>query len=173
MSRLLGEIGSPYIAFPQKQVENPDDLGYKRINVDLPPYERMLSQLWSYSGVGDATRRHFPGMSQEEAMACGKRGVTAILWMMATNTIKRTGKPDKNGRVLERSPYRDVYEEASLRYSQEAYPDLRPFHLRDRKIRRVMKQILMDLWNADKKDFREAGERLGFASSLTPELKAA
>jgi len=160
-SRLLGEIGHPVIAFPKHWEERPDakgtDADPKRVLIEDEPFERMVSQLWTYCGYGDATKRHRAGMTQEEALACGSPRAKSLVYLLSVGCMKLVGGEDKNGVVRARSPYRNVYEEAKAHY-ETARPEWTPGHRHSAALRKVSKEILKDLWVAAKADLTEETE---------------
>jgi hypothetical protein len=157
-SRLIGEIGHPVIAFPKHWEERPDakgtDADPKRVLIEDEPFERMVSQLWTYCGYGDATKRHRKGMTQDEALACGSPRAKSLTYLLSVGCMKLVGGEDKNGVVRERSPYRNVYEEAKAHY-ETARPEWTPAHRHNAALRKVSKEILKDLWIAAKADLAE------------------
>ena len=58
---------------------------------------RTVSQLWSYCGHGDSTRRIRKGMTQDELFACGSPTAKKRLWLIASKCLMAQG------------PYADVY----------------------------------------------------------------
>lgn len=170
VARLLGEIGHPVIAFPMHWEENPDyKEGGKEDKKFLEPtvqpdgeifFERMVSQLWSYCGLGDAARKHRKGETQAEALAAGSKFTKALVWNMSQPCLKMTGDPDKNGLVKARSPYKNTYDDARAHYDlREGQPcdkckgePCRPIHRHNMAVRKVMKSMLRDLWVAARSD---------------------
>ena len=170
VARVLGEIGHPVIAFPKHWEDNPDykeggDMDKKFLVSTVQPdgelfFERMVSQLWSYCGVGDANRKHRKGETQQEALAAGSRFTKALVWNMAQVCIKMVGGEDKNGVVKPRSPYRNVYDDARTYYDtrdegehcEKCKKDCTPLHRHNKAIRKVMKTILRDMWVAARSD---------------------
>ena len=157
-SRLLGEIGHPVIAFPKHWEERPDakgtDADPKRVLIEDEPFERMVSQLWTYCGYGDAKNQRRKGMTQEEAFLCGNPRAKSLVYLMSVNCMKMTGESDKNGVAKARSPYRNVYEEAKAHY-ETTRPEWTPGHRHSAALRKVSKEILKDLWIAAKADLAE------------------
>jgi len=170
VARVLGEVGHPVIAFPMHWEEN---LNYKEGGKEdkkfLVPsvqpngeffFERMVSQLWSYCGLGDANRRHRKGETQEEALAAGSKFTKSLIWNMSQSCLKMTGEPDKNGLVKARSPYKNTYDDARAHYDlREGQPcdkckgePCRPIHRHNMAVRKVMKTMLCDLWVAARSD---------------------
>ena len=158
LARLLGEIGHPVIAFPAHWAERPDAKGTvadpKRVLVQDEPFERMVSQLWTYCGYGDAKNQRRKGMTQEEAFLCGNPRAKSLVYLMSSNCMKRTGEPDKNGVAKARSPYRNVYEETKAHY-ETVRPEWTPGHRNSAALRKCSKEILKDLWIAAKADLAE------------------
>ena len=157
-ARVLGELGHPVIAFPAHWEDRPDAKGTikdpKRVLIEDEPFERMVSQLWSYCGYGNAERRHRKGMSPEEAAACGNPTAKMLVHLMAVSCMRLTGVPDKNGVVKARSPYRNVYDERRVRYDAER-PEWSDGRRHAASLRVVKKEILKDLWIAAKADLAE------------------
>jgi hypothetical protein len=135
-ARLLGLLGHPRVAFPWHW----EGEGHDRHLVADAPYARTISQLWSYCGVGDATRKQKKGKTADELMACGSPRLRSLLFLVATSCMKNRA-----------SPYRAVYEE------QKAAAIERGWHEQKRRfpptnraeqhaLRVVGKEVLRDLW---------------------------
>jgi hypothetical protein len=170
VARVLGEIGHPVIAFPMHWEENPDYTeggkeDKKFLVATVQPdgelfFERMVSQLWSYCGLGDASRKHYKGESQQEALAAGSKFTKSLIWNLAQPCLKLAGGPDKNGVVKPRSPYKNTYDDARAHYDlREGQPcekckgqPCRPIHRHNMAVRKVMKTMLRDLWVAARSD---------------------
>lgn len=88
--RLLAAIGDPYWN-------------------DLHERPRLVSELWSYAGFsvkeGRAVRRE-KGVKANWSNTAKMRA-----FVIASQTIRYTGEPDKNGDSGTRSPYREVYDQ--------------------------------------------------------------
>lgn len=84
MARLLGVIGHPVWANPYHWEGD----GADRVLIPDPPFRRTVSQLWSYCGHGDATRRKVKGMTAEEAFGLGSPRAKKLTWFIATTAIK-------------------------------------------------------------------------------------
>lgn len=112
---------------------------------------RAVSQLWSYCGHGDPTRKRRKGMSQADLFALGNPVAKSRLWLIATACLKAQG------------PYADVYyarkeqtegrEHATdcVRCGPSGHPALAgsPWSLAHRHadaLRITGKEILRDLW---------------------------
>lgn len=144
---------------------------HKRVLVPDLPYERSISQLWSYCGVGDPERKRKRGMSQDEALSAGSPRLRSLLFVISEGCVKNR-----------RSPYRVVYEAARATYSNRLHADAcvrcgptgRPApvgspwsaaHQHAAAMRKVAKEILRDLWIA-------AGEEPGHVSNETHDTVA-
>lgn len=152
LARILGETGHPVHARPYKlNGENLDA---------LPEFHRTVRQWWAFTGNGDVTRqpgRNFVGdMSQAAVLAGGKPWVRTRTHVATQSFIKMTGKPDKNGRVKTRSPYRDIYEAAKADaiargWGEQGRRVPYPANRADMHAYRITrKQLLKDLYNASK-----------------------
>lgn len=161
IARLIGEVGDPYTATPMRM----EGTGLERTAIpDGEPYERLVSQLWSYCGVGDPARSRIPrNATQEELMARGKPLAKKYLHLLSESFVKLNGEPDSKGRPRARSPYRDVYDGRRLetveRVHAEACAPCGPAglpaavgspwskkHQHMDAYRIVSKRFLLDLW---------------------------
>lgn len=77
-ARLLAVVGDPYF----------------NDSLNRP---RLVSELWSYCGHGDPTRRMRKGMTQADLFACGSPIAKSRLWLISTACLKAQG------------PFADVY----------------------------------------------------------------
>lgn len=100
-ARLLGHLGDPCIATPHRW----EGTGSKRKLMVGEPYERTISQLWQYCGVGDPNRRKRKGMTAEEAFALGNPAIKMLLHLHAEACVKAG-----SGR------YREAYDKARVSY---------------------------------------------------------
>lgn len=172
LARLLGHLGDPRVAMPYRWMAAPPEshvcgptCGEDRHLQPLTPYQRSVSQLWSYCGLGDPARKRRSGMSAEEAAATGSPRLKSLMFLIAESCVKQNGVEDKNGRRRARSPYRGLYEEARTRYADRVHaapchrcgPSGRPApagspwsgkHQQAAALRIVAKRILRDLWLA-------------------------
>jgi hypothetical protein len=90
-ARLLGQLGDPRTATPMHWEGKGRG---KRVLVADEPFERSISQLWSYCGVGDHKRkRRREGMSVEDALACGSPALRAALFRIGGDCNQATGVP--------------------------------------------------------------------------------
>jgi hypothetical protein len=126
LARLLGAIGHP-VRMRRHAWE--DD-----VLVLLEERDRTVSELWSYCGHGDPTRRPKRGISQEDAFRCGNPKAKMIVHLMAEACLKAKA----------RSPYGPVYDDARVHYmDREGWT---PLHQHNAALRKVGKEILRDLW---------------------------
>ena len=127
------------------------------------PSTRSLRQLWSYCGHGDAERKRRKGMTQAEALSLGSPTCKMIVHQLLASTCIRFEGTEHHGR----SAYRDVYDEARIRYADREHatectrcgpagkpaPAGSPWSLAHQHaagIRLVGKEILRDLWLASR-----------------------
>jgi len=149
-ARLLGLLGDPRTAHPWHW----EGKGKERVLVQDEPYERSVSQLWSYCGVGDSARRRRAGMDVEDALACGSPRLRSLLFVIAEGCMKNR-----------QSPYRVTYEERRSATAERVHaapcvrcgPPGKPAepgtpwkdaHKLADALRIVAKEILRDLWLA-------------------------
>lgn len=129
LARLLGAVGHPlHTTVHQWQGE-----GAERVLVVLGTMERRVSDLWSYCGHGDPTRRPKKGMSADDAAASGNPGAKMLVRLIAEGCMKNM-----------RSPYRAVYDEGRERYATRE--DWTPAHQHNAALRLTGKAVLKDLW---------------------------
>ena len=96
MARLIGHLGHPRIATPyswettapEGHVCDETRCGSGRHLVAGRPFYRTVSQLWSYCGHGDASRKKQRGMSQADAFGLGNPTLKMLVWNLATACIK-------------------------------------------------------------------------------------
>lgn len=129
LASLLGVIGHP--VWTEKFTWDGD--GTDRHLVSLGMHRRRVSDLWSYCGHGDPTRRPRRGMTAEEAAGLGAPRAKTIVWLLACAQLKSTG------------PYRSVYDAARAKYEER---DWTPGHRHNAALRLVGKHMLRDLWHA-------------------------
>lgn len=87
LARLIGTIGHPVIASPYHW----EGEGSDRILVSGPSYLRSVSQLWSYCGHGDPTRKRRKGMTADEAMSLGNPRAKMLVHLIAEGCVKCRG----------------------------------------------------------------------------------
>jgi hypothetical protein len=153
LARLLGIIGHPCLATPYHWEGVGKD--NRRLVAD-EPYDRSISQLWAYCGVGDPERKRRKGQTVEEAMACGIPLAKSVLYLLAQACVK-----------VNRGPYREHYDAARAKYRDRLHkvdcpacgPKGKPAkpgtpwsaaHQHAAALRKVSKEILRDLWIAAK-----------------------
>lgn len=129
LARLLGVIGHPV----HTKVHEWQGEGENRVLVVKGEMERRVSDLWSYCGHGDPTRRKRKGMTAEEAFALGNPRAKMLVHLMAEACLKAKA----------RSPYGPVYDWARAKYEDR---DWTPLHQHNAALRLVGKEILRDLW---------------------------
>lgn len=144
LARLLGHLGHPIKAQPYHWD--------KGVLFEDEPFDRMVSQLWQYSGVGDPERKRKRGMSQEEAFACGVPLIKSLLFLIAQGVVKAN-----------KGYYREVYDKARDKYRDRVHakpcvrcgPSGKPAeegsawnlgHQHAAALRKVSKEVLRDLW---------------------------
>ena len=154
VSRLLGEIGHPVVAFPAHWEDGEEDED-KKVLVPDEPFLRRVSDLWSYCGHGDPSRKRRKGMTQEEALKLGNPTAKMTINQMAVRCMMRKGSVTSTGKVLAPSPYRAIYDIKRAHY-ETARPEWPDAHKKGAAIRITAKEILRDLYNAALKDLEEA-----------------
>lgn len=164
LARFLGHLGDPYVATPAFWSTDPpenhicDPLrcgdGAKRHLVQGEPFVRSISQLWSYCGHGDPTRKPVKGMSADDAMAMGNPTCKMLLHLLAESAMKQKAVPGK---------YRLVYEDARVKYDGRTHavecrrcgPSGKPAqvgsiwsgaHQHAAALRLIGKEMLRDMW---------------------------
>lgn len=132
--------GDPYVAYPKERV----GVKGKSAMIEIDPFVRSLSQLRSYCGMGDAERKRRAGMSQDEALACGKPLLKSRLRLIAESIVKagvRTGEDGETRFAI--SPGGARYLE--LRAADRE--DWSPGHNHAHALRILAKEFLADLYN--------------------------
>lgn len=126
--------------------------------VEGEPFDRSVSQLWSYCGHGDPKRRRARGMNVDDALSCGSPMAKSIVFLISTAIVK-TG----------RGAYREHYDKLRARYADRVHakpcvrcgPSGRPApegspwklgHQHAAALRGVGKLVLRDLWVAAKEE---------------------
>lgn len=150
-ARLLGVLGDPY--------------WHSGVDADEKPRNRprTVGELFAYCGL------HGPnGRRRRGQMANWNAEAKVRLHLMAENCMKMTGEPDKNGRARGRSPFRDVYDAARVRYANKVHtevcagcgPSGKPAevgspwsdkHKHNGAMRIVKREILRALWEEAKR----------------------
>lgn len=145
LARLLGVIGHPIHTTRYAWAGT----GTNRQLYVVGNFDRRVSDLWSYCGHGDPTRKRRKGMTAEEAFAMGAPAAKMLVRLIAEGCMKcRT------------SPYRDVYDQARDKYAERTHTTecpqckgssqpgdpWRDGHQHVAALRLVGKHILKDLW---------------------------
>lgn len=149
LARLLGVVGHPVIATPYHW----EGEGSQRELIADLPFERTVSQLWSYCGTGDAARKRAKGMSANDAMALGSPRAKMLVHLIAEGCIKAgvrkiegvEGSPSTATRTAI-SEYGKVYLER--RDKTAGREDWTDGHRHNDALRIVGKRVLRDLWVA-------------------------
>lgn len=89
LARLIGVIGHPVWAYPHHWQGD----GADRVLIADEPYQRKVSQLWSYCGHGDPARRRAKGMTADDAMGLGNPRAKMLVRLIAEATMKQVGSP--------------------------------------------------------------------------------
>ncbi|HIG18315.1 MAG TPA: hypothetical protein EYQ31_14120 [Candidatus Handelsmanbacteria bacterium] len=153
VSRLLGEIGHPIVAFPAHWEDGEEDED-KKILVPDAPFLRRVSDLWSYCGHGDPTRKRRKGMTQEEALKLGNPRAKMTVNQMAVRCMMKTERVSSTGKKMPASPYRAIYDVKRAHYEM-ARPEWTDANKKGAAIRITAKEILRDLYNAALRDLEE------------------
>lgn len=147
IARLLGHLGHPRIAIPHHW----EGTGAARTLIADEPFERSVSQLWQYCGVGRPERKR-KGMSAGELAAQGNPVLKSQIWLASVECMK-----------CMTSPYRAVYDDAREAYADKLHsvecvrcgPSGKPAqvdspwspgHQHAAALRKTGKEILRDLW---------------------------
>ena len=129
LARLIGLIGHPV----HTTAHHWEGSGEDRELIEDGPLERSVSQLWSYCGHGDVTRKRRTGMTAEEAAAMGNPRAKMIVHLIAESVVKARG------------PHRVYYDERRLATVDRGWT---PGHSHNDALRILGKAILKDLWIA-------------------------
>jgi hypothetical protein len=103
LARLLGQIGNPRIAAPRHWQGSGKG---ERILVADEVRPRRVSELWSYCGHGDPTRKRKAGMSAEDGAALGNPQAKMLVWNLATACLKAGVREDSTVAI---SHFGEVY----------------------------------------------------------------
>ena len=153
LARLLGAIGEPYYATPAHWEGK--GRGERKLVWDQP-FIRNIDKLWAYCGVGDPSRKRRKGMSAEDGAALGNPRAKVILRLIAESCTKQVGSRYE-------IVYRKAREDYESRVHTEACPQCKgssqpgqPWkagHQHAAALRKVAKEVLRDLWEADRADY--------------------
>lgn len=122
-------------------------------------FERTVSQLWAYCGVGDPARSRIPkGAVQSDLLKRGKPRAKKQLYLIATSMLKtgiRGGEPV--------SVWGEFYANARKKYSDRIHPDAcapchakagepwKPGHQHMAALRLMEKELLKELWKESRR----------------------
>lgn len=122
-------------------------------------FERTVSQLWAYAGVGDPARNRIPkGATQSELMRRGKPRAKKQLYLIGTGMLKAGVRRNEEGESYAISPWGQLYLDAREKYSTRIHTDAcppchaqagdawRPGHQHMAALRIVEKEFLKELW---------------------------
>lgn len=150
LAKLLGYIGHPRIAYPHHWEGEGED----RELIADEPFERTVSDLWSYCGYGDPDRKRRKGMSAEAAMALGNPEAKKTVHLLAEGCVKAGVRKnelvdDSDGYDLENRYPIANYGKVYLSRRHETLNSDRDWtdgHMHNDALRIVKKEILRDLW---------------------------
>lgn len=150
LALLLGVIGHPVYATPYHWEGKGRG---NRVLVADEPYERSVSQLWSYCGHGDPNRKRRKGMTAAEATALGNPDAKTLTHLLAKSCIQagirkpkdapKKFSPDTRKPI---SRYGQVYYDRRVKTWDRQ--DWTAGHKQNDALRIVGKAILKDLWLA-------------------------
>lgn len=166
VARLLGHTGHPRLAVPMKIIVREDVAKKTRTETELrpkdqrrrvavpdgDPYDRMVSQWWSYCGVGDPERRIQAKMSQEDLLSLGKPQAKSLTFLMATGCVKTASGHYRKFYDAEREKYEGhVHARECVRCGPAGKPAQigAPWskgHQFAAALRNTGKEILKDIW---------------------------
>lgn len=108
-------------------------------------YNRTVSQLWAYCGVGDPERSKIPkGAVQDELLKRGKPRVKKQLYLIATSMLK-AGNREVYDAAREHYAER-VHEQPCAPCHAKAGDPWKPGHQHMAALRKVEKEFLKELW---------------------------
>lgn len=145
---------------PAEEEENADDKAPKdRRWVIDEAFERTVSQLWAYCGVGDPARNRIPkGAVQADLLKRGKPRAKKQLYLIATSMLKSGVRKDEEGVSYPISPFGELYLEARKKYSERIHSEdcppchagsgdpWKPGHQHMASLRLMEKEFLKELW---------------------------
>lgn len=130
---------------PDSQSSSDGERPEKRVLVLGETKTVGVREIWTYCGHGDANARRRKGGTQEEMFAAGNPQAKMLVHLMAQFALRKTGKPDKNGRQSAMCPYYPKY----LEWKEKAaanHPEWKPLRVHNHAIRKTGKAILKDIW---------------------------
>lgn len=166
IARLIAEVGDPAIGSKGHWVTTSED-GASDISddqgEDAPKnrewiiderFERTVSQLWAYCGVGDPARSRIPkGAVQSDLLKRGKPRAKKQLYLIATSMLK---SGIRGGEAI--SPWGEFYVSARQKYADRVHTSdcppchasagepWRPGHQHMAALRLMEKEFLKELW---------------------------
>lgn len=135
LARLLGAIGHPVHTTPHWW----EGEGDERVLMEGKPFDRRVSDLWSYCGYGDPNRKRRKGMPADQASALGNPDAKMLTRLIAEACLKA----ERHG-----SPYAKVYRERRA-YTAE-HRDWTDGHCHNDALRIAGKEMLKDLWKVSR-----------------------
>jgi hypothetical protein len=108
LARLLGITGDPRMAYPKHW----EGAGSDRHLVSGEPHERLVSQLWQYTGHGAPKRRDVKG-DAAALMSNGQPDAKKLVWMLASAQVKSNAKGGTG--------YRHVYDAVKAKYQLKVH----------------------------------------------------
>lgn len=177
IARLIAEIGDPAIGttghwevssngatedseIPTSDAPDPEDNAPKdrRWIID-GEFERSVSQLWAYCGVGDPARSRIPkGAVQADLLKRGKPRAKKQLYLIATSMLKSGVRKDEDGVSYAISPFGQLYLDSRAKYADRIHADecppchakagdpWKPGHQHMAALRYMEKEFLKELW---------------------------
>lgn len=122
-------------------------------------FDRSVSQLWSYCGVGDPARSRIPkGAVQADLLKRGKPRAKKQMYLIATGMLKAGVRRDEEGEASGISPWGEKYLKARVHYANhvheapcppchaQAGDPWKPGHQHMAALRKLEKEFLKALW---------------------------
>lgn len=141
-------------AMPEADNQTDDASSKARVWVIDDFYNRSVSQLWSYCGVGDPARSRIPKNAvQAELLARGKPRAKKQLYLIATGLLKsgvRSKEPvtywgDLYMRMRQKYAER-IHDAACAPCHAKAGDPWKPGHQHMAALRKLEKELLKDMW---------------------------
>lgn len=144
-ARLIAEIGSPSIG----TTGHWEGEGAERSWVIDSQYDRTVSQLWAFCGVGDPARNKIPkGATQVELLKRGNPTAKKQLWLIAVSMRMKGNREVYDARKA--ATKGRVHEKPCPECHAKAGDPWRDGHRDTDALRIVAKHLLIDLWKADR-----------------------
>ena len=160
IARLIAEIGDPAIGTTghwEKTTEAGEDDEDEKTNREWvidDEFERTVSQLWAYCGLGDPARNRIPkGAVQSDLLKRGKPRAKKQLYLIGTSLIK---SGIRSGEAI--SDWGQFYLDARVKYAERIHADAcppchatagdpwKPGHQHMAALRLMEKEFLKGLW---------------------------